>query len=365
MGSKEEETQRLLTPSLNDVRTYQIGKFLDYSLSVSGGKKSKTLFGLKSVVHPQWFEHRHTTQQMDLYLSEKALAFLLSEGKVSGRWTRKRKWRKKENQESGKGEWYYKYRTPKSTTWIAASQRSSGQKGKPGRKPGGDAYKVRRDTWRIFAGGKGRIARLLEDSLHEPKEQNSKKKFPIRLPNLSVAVEELIISEIWPELIYNREHLVNSWLNLTRSEEIFTKTRRAILKRVTISLKASWRSRERETTSSTLICQKHWRKILAQWIELEIFARHLPLNGNFLHEISDLHKHTIKEHVSEEEKPIDTQFIQCYCRPGNLDLERDSIRGETFCKNCGFVVYTFFSSVHPVTHEEQFFFSIHTPESED
>ena len=146
MGSKEEETQRLLTPSLNDVRTYQIGKFLDYSLSVSGGKKSKTLFGLKSVVHPQWFEHRHTTQQMDLYLSEKALAFLLSEGKVSGRWTRKRKWRKKENQESGKGEWYYKYRTPKSTTWIAASQRSSGQKGKPGRKPAGDAYRVRRDV---------------------------------------------------------------------------------------------------------------------------------------------------------------------------------------------------------------------------
>ena len=363
MGSKEEETQRLLTPSLNDVRTYQIGKFLDYSLSVSGGKKSKTVFRLKSVVHPQWFEHHHTTQQMDLYLSEKALAFLLSERKVSGRWTRKRKWRKKENQESGKGEWYYKYRTPKGTTWIAASQRSSGQKGKPGRKPGGDAYKVRRDTWRIFAGGKGRIARLLEDSLHEPKEQNSKKKFPIRLPNLSVAVEELIISEIWPELIYNREHLVNSWLNLrgVRSyllkHDVDSEACHLFSKGL---LEVGMRDR-----IIHLICQKHWRKILVQWIELEIFARHLPFSGTYVHEITNLHQHTIKEHVSEEEKSIDAQFIQCYCRPGNLDLERDSIRGETFCKNCGFVVYTILSSVHPVTHEEQFFFLAHTPESED
>jgi hypothetical protein len=80
VGSKEEETQRLLKPSLNDVRTYQIGKFLDYSLSVSGGKKSKTLFGLKSVVHPKWFEQRHTTQQMDLYCRQKRfISSLLSQ----------------------------------------------------------------------------------------------------------------------------------------------------------------------------------------------------------------------------------------------------------------------------------------------
>ena len=357
MGSKEEETQRLLTPSLNDVRTYQIGKFLDYSLSVSGGKKSKTLFGLKSVVHPQWFEHRHTTQQMDLYLSEKALAFLLSEGKVSGRWTRKRKWRKKENQESGKGEWYYKYRTPKSTTWIAASQRSSGQKGKPGRKPGGDAYKVRRDTWRIFAGGKGRIARLLEDSLHEPKEQNSKKKFPIRLPNLSVAVEELIISEIWPELIYNREHLVNSWLNLRG-------VRKYLLKHDVDSEACHLFSKGLLEVGMRdhiihLICQKHWRKLLAQWVELGIFSRHLSYDGFNLNDLSDMHNYQLQRKEEKDHKPETSCFFDCDCLPkgDEPNLQVDVHRCILVCDNCNIVAGKIFSYVDPVSFEERLIFS--------
>jgi len=357
VGSKEEETQRLLTPSLNDVRTYQIGKFLDYSLSVSGGKKSKTLFGLKSVVHPQWFEHRHTTQQMDLYLSEKALAFLLSEGKVSGRWTRKRKWRKKENQESGKGEWYYKYRTPKSTTWIAASQRSSGQKGKAGRKPAGDAYRVRRDVWRILSSNKGFLPKLLEDSLHHSKERKPVKKFPVRLPNLSIAIEEIIIDEIWPELIYNREKLVNGWLNLRG-------VRSYLLKHGFDSEVCNQFSKgvlaERERNHIIhLICKKHWRKLLAQWVELGIFSRHLSYDGFNLNDLSDMHNYQLQRKEEKDHKPETSCFFDCDCLPkgDEPNLQVDVHRCILVCDNCNIVAGKIFSYVDPVSFEERLIFS--------
>lgn len=352
MGSKKEETLRLLTPSLNDVRTHQIGKFLDFSLSVSGSKKTKTVFHLKSVVHPKWFEHHHTTQQMNLYLSEKALDFLASDGKVSGRWARKRQWRKKEDNNSDKGEWYYKYRTPKGSKWIAASERSRGQKGKSGRKPGGNAYRVRRETWRVFAGGKGRIAGLLEKSLHEPEKKHVKKKLPIRLPNLSIAVEEIIISEIWPALVYNREHLVNNWLNL-RGVRKYLQKYDVDSEQCQLFSKGLLEAEQRNRVIR-LICQKHWRKILAQWIELEIFSRHTHPEVHLINEISNFHEHTIEKKVSKGEK--NSYFFECDC----LEAEKvkplfDEVRGEIYCRSCGVVTGPIFSSLHPVTHEEQLY----------
>jgi len=357
VGSKEEETQRLLKPSLNDVRTYQIGKFLDYSLSVSGGKKAKTLFGLKSVVHPKWFEQRHTTQQMDLYLSAEALHFLASESTVSGRWRRKRKWRKKAHNSNEKGEWYYKYHTPKRSTWQASSQRTSGQKGKAGRKPGGDAYRVRRDVWRILSSNKGFLPKLLEDSLHHSKERKPVKKFPVRLPNLSIAIEEIIICEIWPELIYNREKLVNGWLNLrgVRSyllkhgfdSEVCNQFSKGILA-----------ERERNHIIH-LICKKHWRKLLAQWVELGIFSRHLPYYGSDLNEISDMHKYQLQRKEEKDDKSETSCFFDCECLPKGEEpnLQVDVRLGILVCDNCNVVAGKIFSYIDPVSFEERLIFS--------
>ena len=357
MGSKEEETQRLLTPSLNDVRTYQIGKFLDYSLSVSGGKKSKTLFRLKSVVHPKWFEHHHTTQQMDLYLSAEALHFLTSESTVSGRWKRKRKWRKKAHNSNEKGEWYYQKHTPKGSKWLAGSQRTSGQKGKAGRKPSGDAYRVRRDVWRILSSNKGFLPKLLEDSLHNSKERKPVKKFPVRLPNLSVAIEEIIIGEIWPELIYNREKLVNGWLNLrgVRSyllehgfdSEVCNQFSKGILA-----------ERERNHIIH-LICKKHWRKLLAHWVEIGIFSRHLSYDGSLLKEISDMHKYRLQSKVEKGSKQEKACYFDCDCLSKNQkpNIHVDERRGIIVCDNCNVVAGKIFSYVDPVSFEERLIFS--------
>ena len=354
MGDKQEETKRLLTPSLTDVRTHQIGKFPNYKLTIPGSKKSKTIYHFKSLVHPKWFEHSHTTEQMDIYLSKKALDFLNRDGKVSGRWSRKRKWVPKKKGSSKKGEWHYRYRTPKGTVWMPGSRRKSSQKGKSGRKPGGLAYKVRRETWKVLSLEKGQISKLLEKSIFHPQEREPIQKFPLRIPNLSNAIEEIIITEVWPKLTYHRESIVNGWLDL-RGVRSFLQNQGADNELCNQLVKGTLEVQERNKIIR-LICQKHWRKILANWIELKVFSEHIDREDHFVIAFSGMNNARLEVVTEEMNKPKVTFDIKCDCvYSDENDKPKPSIdtsKGEIWCEVCGIIVGRISSFVNPVTFQE-------------
>lgn len=347
--SEEDETERLLTPSLDDVRNHQIGKFLDYTLSISKSKKKKALFTIKTTTHPRWFEQKHTTVPGDIYLSKRAVDLLKRDGKVSKRWSRQRKWRVKKNSSGGKGEWYYRYRTPKKTNWIAGSKRTEEQKGKPGRKAGGMAYKVRREGWRILA-NKGHIAKLLEQSFLNPHERKPTQKFPLRIPDLSEAVEEIIIQEIWPKLAYHREHVVNEWLGVNglRSFLQNNKADNEILEQFSKGVLEEF---ERNRIIH-LICKRNWRAILARWIELKVFSENLWKEDHILIALSK--SHDIQIEPQSETTKVLNKSIDFKCAPfcNKPEITYDDMRAEIWCANCGFIGGKISFSFNSITQEE-------------
>ena len=324
MGSEKEQTGRLLTPSLYEVRHHQVGKFIDYAISIPKSKKQKAIFHIKTTTHPKWFEQKHATNQVDLYISQKAVDLLKRDGKISKRWSRKRQWRKKKNSGKEKGEYIYKSRTPKGTVWIAASQRTDGQKGKSGRKAGGMAYKVRREAWRILA-NQGQISKLLKEPIHSLRERKPTGKIPLRIPNLSAAIEEIIISEIWPNLHDDRERVVNEWLNLNGVRS-FLKKQRVDDELCDKFAKGILSDTERNKIIH-LVCNRNWKAILARWIELKVLTSMPSTNPK-----------TDQTTVSE-------QTIESKCDPYCVgqEFEYDRGKGEIWCQNCGLVARQFTS----------------------
>jgi hypothetical protein len=354
MEDKQRERNRLLTPSLTDVRTHQIGKFPNYKLTIPGSKKSKTIYHFKSFIHPKWFEHFHTTEQMDIYLSKRALDFLKRDGKVSGRWSRNRKWVPKKKGSSKKGEWHYRYRTPKGTVWMPGSRRKSTQKGNSGRKPGGTAYKVRREAWRVLSLEKGQISKLLENSIFHPQEREPIQKFPLRIPNLSNAIEEIIIMEVWPKLTYHRESIVNGWLNLRGVRSSLHN--HGVDNELCNQLVRGTLEVQERNKIIRLICQKHWRKILANWIELKVFSEHMDREDHFLIAFSALNNAQSEVVTQEVNKPNVSFDIKCDCvysdKNDKPEPSYNKVRGEIWCEECGLIVGRIFSSVNEVTFEE-------------
>ena len=336
MTSEKEEMKRLLTPSLYDVRNHQIGKFLDYSLSIHKSKKEKAIFRIKTATHPKWFEQKETTVGGVISISQRAADLLKNDGKISRRWSRIRRWRKKENNGGEKGEWYYRYRTPKKTVWIASSKRTNEQKGKAGRKSSGLAYKVRREVWRSLAAHEGYIGKLLKGSHTFTKERKPMHKVSLRIPNLSKAIEEIIIEEIWPHLGIHTERIVNEWFQINGlktflqkhgvDEEIREKFSKGILEK------------DERNKIIALICQKNWRAILARWIELRVFSKQ-PLAGkDAMAKYANMRQYSI-EPSPQNQSTNNQGDYDMDCEPYCIESipQYDAEKRELWCTNCGLV----------------------------
>lgn len=182
--------KELIRPTLETVQRHKIGKFYERR------ERKGEFIVIKSVVHPQWFEHKDTTNQYTLYVPPHLYDALTQDGKASTRWTSKPpKWVHKANDPEGVGYWTYHVRTGKSGPgrYVRGENlhRFRKPKDKVGRPPSGDAYKFRREIWRVFAS---------DSSINSlfPIQKDSKKvgkriKVPIRLPNLELALYELLV----------------------------------------------------------------------------------------------------------------------------------------------------------------------------
>ncbi|MDA9254733.1 TFIIB-type zinc ribbon-containing protein, partial [Candidatus Poseidoniaceae archaeon] len=254
------------------------------------------------------------------------------------------------------------YRTPKKTNWIAGSKRTKEQKGKPGRKAGGTAYKVRREGWRILA-NKGHIAKLLEQSFLNPHERKPTQKFPLRIPDLSEAVEEIIIQEIWPKLAYHREHVVNEWLGVNglRSFLQNNKADNEILEQFSKGVLEEF---ERNRIIH-LICKRNWRAILARWIELKVFSENLWKEDHILIALSK--SHDIQIEPQSETTKVLNKSIDFKCAPfcNKPEMAFDFARAELWCANCGFIGGKISFSFNSITQEEIYSYEYYDELEED
>ena len=71
----------LSRPTLEQVRTHEIGKFFEIE---SDGQRT-----IKTTTHPRWFEDKENTLQFELSISEEVYNILKHDGTVSKRWKTK------------------------------------------------------------------------------------------------------------------------------------------------------------------------------------------------------------------------------------------------------------------------------------
>jgi len=254
----------LSTPTLHQVRTHKIGKFLDKigRIYFDGKWASQNL--IKSVTHPKWFDSLKTTNQMTLYIGINAHDLLMAQKNlVSRRWPKGGKNGPKWDSELGV--WRVFRRTPKnvSGSYIPVNEIPPEDKKKGGRPPMGKAYRFRRAVWRTLSSERLVLRQLRTTKLVEI-ERGKRIPVSIRLPILSLAIKEVIQKEMIELIDHNDVWMIEEWLTLKemRKESLLEASEIFHMNNI-----------ERNNFIKTLT-EKHWKALIARWIELHIFHKY-------------------------------------------------------------------------------------------
>ena len=363
--SKKEPTEgrkiRLLKPSLSEARHEGTGQFWDYSQSIptAAGKKKRWL--RKMPVHPRWFDDKETTLPGTLYLHPDAEQMLRDWAVRSERLRQKRHWRPKSVTGKDTGEWYYQQNTPMGTTYVSSRKRYESEKNQSGMKPGGFAYKLRREVWRALLNGK-EIAKLLGNRHLDTANDDKRTPISVRIPNLEKAVYELIINEIWPNLGIHRSRVALQWSNLNNVQRHIPENTRELFSKDLLEI-------EDRNLILQNICKFHWRIILTDFLERRIIQKHGSVDEDILIPLEEITSSEEDSAIISDEmfrKRLEEkgfQFIDeskhtegmlslaCELDCTSSDYESND-RGERFCKNCDvFVGYVAsFTDVHGIDH---------------
>ena len=308
-------TNPLSRPTLEQVKTLEIGKFFEIE---SDGNRT-----IKTTTHPRWFEDVKHVQQMTLYISEEVSDLLKKDGTVSGRWTNKKpKWISKHNSKTGKAQFLFYVRTPKGKSKyvdIHTLKRYRDPKSKIGRPPSGMAYKLRREAWRALENPKFTVKLLKNKELFE-QERGKTKPISIRLPDLSLALKELLFEEFINKLEPSDYHILDKWNK-------YRDVNQDILER---GLILQYSIPNELGLFIEIVTENQWKAILARMIEIRVLDKHAR-------EISSKNKTEInifETTVYEIDDP--TQFSCKEC--GSLNWKFEHKENIKYCGNCGVVV---------------------------
>jgi len=339
----EKRIIRLKRPSLEDVRTFEVGKFLKKGGRIKGSGEIKSIREIKSLVHPKWFEEEAYTNAEKWSISQKTFDYIKKDKKVRRRWRTVKIWVKKEKSKTGKGYWAKRIRAPKKAhwKWVPYSKLTKEQKGKPGRKTGGMSYKIRREIWKLIA-SPGLILNLLKDEnlsgiergpIYKTKKSSGKS---IPTPHLENAVREMIEKEIWPKLDSHKMRIAKEWCehpNFKRSLDL--EQREAFIEGKLDS--------EDELKIIRFICKKSWRVILINWLELKIYSENLFKDKEAMYSIYSKQYDNVDSDEGDYE--IIVQDDRCDCGYW-IELEDEK---DIWCGTCGLVISDFRFS----TNEEE------------
>ena len=338
MNGPEERINRLKNPSLEDVRRFEIGKFLNYDERIKGSGEIKSIYEIKSLVHPKWFEEKETTNPEKWSVSQKVHDLIKNDKKAARRWRITKTWVAKNNSSTGKGHWVKKVRTPqkKHSKSIPYSKLTAEQKGAPGRKPGGMAYKIRREIWKLFSSPKLVLILLQNEDLSTIERgpifktgKSTGKSIPT--PHLETALREMIERDIWPELGNHKMRIAKWWCNHRNVKRFLDAEERLLFMNGMLE-------RDEESRIIHLICNKLWRVILTNWLELKIHSE------NFVKEAETVDSIYKKLNFTDDlEKGVYEKIIEQCDRCECLLWIREQDEKEIWCGTCGLVIGSIFS----------------------
>ena len=271
----KERIIRLKNPSLEDVRRFEVGKFLKGGGRIKGNKDVESIREIKSLVHPKWFEEKAYTNPEKWSISQKTYDFIKNDKKTTRRWRTTKVWVEKANSKTDEGYWAKRIRTPKKAhwKWVPYSELTKEQKGKPGRKTGGVSYKIRREIWKLIA-SPGLILNLLKDESLSNIERgpifktgkSTGKSVPT--PHLETALREMIERDIWPKLGSHKMRIAKVWCEHRNVKRFLDSEEREAFIEGNLDY-------AEEIEIIRLICKKSWRVILINWLELKIYSANL------------------------------------------------------------------------------------------
>ena len=314
----------LIHPTLNTVRTHQVGRFYDLS-------QPKGVRPIKSLTLPRWMKD---DQDKKFSIDEQAVEFLQNDGTASTRHRTKRpKWVPKRN---GKGGYYLCHvRTPGGKTqWVSGKLARERFNRRAGRKESGMAYKVRREFWRVLARPED-DRRLLEDDTVWKKSKKERKCKPVscRVVDLSLALREYLSVALFKNGIIVNRNFALMWFRELKSlfeqglddEEVI----------VWIQLNPD--------QYLTTICNERWGAILSRLIETAVHQRKN-------HSSNDRQTLSDAELSPENLEIFQIQGDECE-ECGEYDWVYASSKGEMACGNCGLVS----EDIEMDGHEHHFF----------
>jgi hypothetical protein len=303
----------LSKPTLKQLRTHQIGKFFEI---VDNDQKIT-----KTVTHPRWFESPGNVKQMEISLSEEVYEILMSDGKVSGRWKDKRpRWVPGYKSDTGKGYYKYHVRTPKGKEIyvdIKNLERYRTPKKNVGRRPGGMAYKLRREVWRALEGIEYTTSLLRDKELFE-KSRAKTRRVSIILPDLTLALLQFLKMDLIKNLKDSEHFILEKWKEYRDVRTHFFQD----------NLKIKDLKPHELDKFLEVVTEKHWKAIVARLVELRI------LKDKQQGKISS-NKDSIQIfEVKIVDDPTDFKCQECQSFDWTYDLEK----GEICCGRCGLVV---------------------------
>lgn len=339
----EERIIRLKTPSLEDVRRFEVGKFLMGGGRIKGNKDVESIREIKSLVHPKWFEEKAYTNPEKWSISQKTFDYIKNDKKVRRRWRTVKIWVKKEKSKTGKGYWAKRIRAPKKAhwKWVPYSELTKEQKGKPGRKTGGMSYKIRREIWKLIA-SPGLILNLLKDESLSNIERgpifktgkSTGKSAPT--PHLETALREMIERDIWPKLGSHKMRIAKVWCEHRNVNRFLDSEEREAFIEGNLDY-------AEEIEIIRLICEKSWRVILINWLELKIYSENLFKDKEAMYSIYSKQYDNVDSDEGDYE--IIVQDDRCDCGYW-IELEDEK---DIWCGTCGLVISEFRFS----TNEEE------------
>ena len=244
----------LIRPTLQTVRTHQVGRFHDLS-------QPKGIRSIKSLTLPMWLKDG---QYKQFSIDEQVVEFLQNDGTKSTRHRTKRpKWVPKRN---GRGGHYLCHvRTPDGRTqWVNGKLARERFNRRAGRKESGMAYKIRREVWRVLARAED-DRRLLEDDTvwKKSKKQRQCKTVSCRVVDLSLALHEYLSVALFKNgIIVNRRFALLWFRELKGSFEPGLDDDEAI---VWIQLNPD--------RYLTTICNERWGAVLSRLVETAVHQR--------------------------------------------------------------------------------------------
>ena len=302
----------LSRPTLEQVRTHEIGKFFEIE---SDGQRT-----IKTTTHPRWFEDKENTLQFELSISEEVYNILKHDGTVSKRWKNKKpKWISLKKSKTGKAHWKFHVRTPTGKEkWvdIHTLKRYRTPKEKVGRRPGGMSYKLRREVWRALENPEYTTKLLRNRDLFDKKRKPTK-PVSIKLPDLSLALKQFLHEVFIKNLSPSDYDILDKWHKKKETnQEIIEKD---LILQYTVP--------DDVNMLIDIATRRNWKAILTRLIEIRILDKNSQ-KRNSKKSTENLNLEII---VAEPDDP--TQFSCEDC--DSLNWIFDHKEGIQYCGDCG------------------------------